>query len=221
MSETNDPVRRHLRELERAFGAFDKGERNRLYESRDAMSGLTEAVEASPWSDLSALCEIANRTLGILLMERGLDEQRTVGLVRELLAFLESRMTCAEEGVEPGGVFHVVNSQKVGELLLKKGLIGPDQLEKALLLQRVSKGRRVGQVLIAMNAIDQRTLDHVLEDQRGDTRREETRRVANTGQGEMPHSELRFTRPQLNQQPPPSGGPYDGSIPTRRPGDVG
>ncbi|MEL6714952.1 MAG: hypothetical protein AAFP86_14315, partial [Planctomycetota bacterium] len=110
MNETNDPIRERLRELERAFVAFEKGQRNRLYESRDSMLGLAEAVEGSDSASLAPLCEIATRILGVLIMERGLDEQRSVSFVRELLAYVESQFAAESEASAPGGVFHVVNS---------------------------------------------------------------------------------------------------------------
>lgn len=179
MSDTLDPVRQNLRELERTFVAFERGDRGRLYESRDAIASLTEAIEKGGSSELAPLCEIASRLLGILLMEGGLSENRSVQVVRELLGYVEQNLRAQGPGQSvdtPGGVFHVVNSERIGEMLIRKGFISADQLDKALLLQRVSKGKRVGEVLIAMNAIDQRTLDSALESQRDETRREETRR---------------------------------------------
>lgn len=177
MSDDQDSIKQRLRELERAFSGFERGERNRLYESRDSLVGLAEAVEVSGFDALTPLCEMMGRILGLVLMEGSLDETRSVHLVQEMLGYVEAQVH-AQRGQGdsgPGGVFHVVNSEKVGDILLRRGLIAPDQLEKALLLQRVSKGRRVGEVLLAMNAIDQRTLADVLEHQKGDTRRAETR----------------------------------------------
>lgn len=188
MTDSQTFIRDRLRELERAFGAFEKGQRNRLFESRDALLGLTEGVETGGWEALGPICEIASRLLGIVLMEGGLDEGRAVAVVRELLGYVEGQILESQEGIgaeAPGGVFHVVNSERVGDMLVRRGVIGPDQLEKALLLQRVSKGKRVGQVLVAMNAIDQRTLDSTLENQKSETRRAETRRSSTLGQGSM------------------------------------
>lgn len=186
MTDTQQ-IRERLRELERAFVAFEKGQRNRLFESRDSLTGLTEVIEASDWNVLGPICEITSRVLGLVLMEGGLDEGQSVQVVRELLGYVEANIFQRDPGAlpgaaTPGGVFHVVNSERVGDMLIKQGKIAPEQLEKALLLQRVSKGKRVGQVLIAMNAIDQRTLDSVLEHQKNETRREETRRSSNFGQ---------------------------------------
>ncbi|MEM9381898.1 MAG: hypothetical protein AAGB93_18220 [Planctomycetota bacterium] len=172
-------MRVHLRELERAFGAFERGDVNRLYESRESLLGLSEAIESDGWYTLTPICEIASKLLGVVLMERGLSEARAVQVVRELLQYVEGEVARANESqgaVDPGGVFHIVNSQKVGELLVKRGLVSSEDLEKALVLQGVRRGRRVGEVLVAMNVIDQRTLDEVLEMQKAETRREETRR---------------------------------------------
>lgn len=214
MTEPSEAIRERLRELERAFSAFEKGQRARLYESREALLGLGEAVEASGQSVLTPICEIANRLLGVALMEGGLDEARSVQFVRELLAVVEAQTSMdGGEDQTPGGVFHVVNSEKVGEMLVRRGLLAPDQLEKALLLQRVSKGRRFGQVLIAMNAIDQRTLDSVLEEQRSETRRDETRRA---GGGAAQGTPSTLGQPSLRLAPLPplppdtSGGGVSG-----------
>ncbi|QDV05498.1 hypothetical protein Poly30_09960 [Planctomycetes bacterium Poly30] len=176
MLKPQELVRDRLKEIERAFTAFERGDRNRLYDTRDSLLGLTSAIEGSDVSDLGPLSEIASRLLGLVIMEGGLTESRSVQVVRELLGFIEAQVMEAQPNEAPGGVFHIVNSEKVGDMLVRKGLISPDHVHKALLLQRVSKGRRLGQVLVAMNAIDQRTLDEVLEAQKAETRREETRR---------------------------------------------
>ncbi|MEM8714010.1 MAG: hypothetical protein AAGG01_23960 [Planctomycetota bacterium] len=178
MTASDQQVRERLREIERAFAAFEKGERNRLYETRDSLMGLTGAVESSGNEQLAPLSEIASRMLGLVIMEGGLSEPRAIQIVRELLAYVEAQLMGEESEQGPGGVFHVVNSEKLGDLLVRKGLISADDVNKALLLQRVSNGRRIGQVLVAMNAIDQRTLDEILNHQRAETRRAETRRVA-------------------------------------------
>lgn len=186
MSDQLDPVRQSLRDLERSFVAFDRGDRNRLYESRDGLVGLTQAVESAGQTDLVPLCEIANRLIGVLLMEGGCSEQRAVGVVRELLGHVEGTLRSrSEQGADaaPGGVFDVVNAEKLGEMLLRLGYITQEQLAQALHLQGGSGGRQVGQVLIAMNAIDERTLAAALESQRGNTRRAETRRAMGQSRG--------------------------------------
>ena len=211
MTDTQQ-IRERLRELERAFAAFEKGQRNRLFESRDSLTHLAGVVEESDWDTLGPICEIASRVLGLVLMDGGLDEGRSVGVVRELLGYVESQIFQPEASdahgtASPGGVFHVVNAERVGDMLIKKGLIAPDQLEKALLLQRVSKGKRVGQVLIAMNAIDQRTLDSVLENQKNETRREETRRSSNFGQQGGPNDGTGLPPTKLGLAPAPAPAP--------------
>ncbi|MFT5734519.1 MAG: hypothetical protein ACI8WY_003201 [Planctomycetota bacterium] len=171
-------VRERLREIERAFTAFKRGDRNRLYETRDSLVGLTSALEESEVNEFSPLSEIASRVLGLVIMEGGLTEARSVEVVREILGFIEAQIMQTQPAESPGGVFHIVNSEKVGDLLVRRGLIKPEMVHKALLLQRVSKGRRFGQVLVAMNAIDQRTLDEALQSQKDETRRAETRRAS-------------------------------------------
>lgn len=202
MTQPQDSIREHLRELERSFAAFEKGDRNRLFESRDSLTALSEAVDRTGSDILGPICEVASRLLGVVLMEGQLTEGRAVQVVRELLSFVEAQvlqMQTAEGHGSVGGVFHVVNSEKVGDMLVRKGLIAPEQLEKALLLQRVSKGKRVGQVLVAMNAIDQRTLDSILDSQKAETRRAETRRTAPGGAPSSTNSPL---PPLPTQQPP-------------------
>ena len=184
MQNEKSPMRDHLRELERAFQAFDQGDTNRLYESRESLMGLSEVIEADGWYTLTPICDIASRLLGIVLMERGLNEVRAVQVVRELLEYVEGEVARANEthgAADPGGVFHIVNSKKVGELLMQRGLVTSGDLEQALVLQGVRKGRRVGEVLVAMNVLDQRTLDDVLNMQRAETRQEETRRSSRIG----------------------------------------
>lgn len=181
MLKPQELVKDRLKEIERAFTAFERGDRNRLYETRDSLVGLTSALEESDVSSLTPISEIASRILGLVIMEGDLTEARAVQVVRDLLGFVEGQLMEVQPTEEPGGVFHVVNAEKVGNLLVRKGLVHPDQVDKALLLQRVSKGRRIGQVLVAMNAVDQRTLDQALNEQKADTRRAETRRGTGGG----------------------------------------
>jgi hypothetical protein len=195
MSESCQSLREQLRELERSFIAFENGEKERLFGSREALSSLGSSVEAEGWSPLADLCRLASRLIGVVLMERGLSDVRAVEFVREIMEFVERQI--AEERVaagnmEPGGVFHVVNSQRLGEHLLSMGLVTKGDLDKALVLQRVRKGRRVGEVLVAMNVIDQRTLELVLEEQRNETRLEESRLAPERAKAPVPKSKFDF-----------------------------
>lgn len=232
MSKPEELVRDRLREIERSFTAFERGDRNRLYETRDSLLGLTGAIESSDANQLAPLSEIASRLLGLVIMEGGLTEARSVDLVRELLGFIEAQLMKVQPTEEPGGVFHIVNSEKVGDILVRRGLLQPDQVHKALLLQRVSKGRRIGQVLVAMNAIDQRTLDDVLNGQKNETRRAETRRgsggVAATpstlGMSSIPLSPLPALPPMPGAAPePPPALPQntDSALPPAAPLEPG
>lgn len=195
MSDPKPSLRDQLRELERSFIAFEKGEHERLYGSRDALGELSEAVLAEGWSPLADLCQLASRMIGVVLMERGLTEVRTVEFVREIMEFVERQI--AEEkrasgAAEPGGVFHVVNSHRIGDHLLTMGLVTKADLDKALVLQRVRKGRRVGEVLVAMNVIDQKTLDLVLDEQRKETRLDESRRAPERQEAPAPRRKIDF-----------------------------
>lgn len=195
MSDSTTSLRDQLRELERSFIAFEKGEHERLYGSRDALVALSESVLAEGWAPLSDLCQLASRLIGVVLMERGLTEVRAVEFVREIMEFVERQI--AEEkrsagSAEPGGVFHVVNSQRIGDHLMSMGLVTKADLDKALVLQRVRKGRRVGEVLVAMNVIDQKTLDLVLDEQRKETRLEESRRGPERSEAPAPRRKIDF-----------------------------
>jgi hypothetical protein len=217
MLKPQELVKDRLKEIERAFTAFERGDRNRLYETRDSLLGLTSAVEGSDVSDLAPLSEIASRLLGLVIMEGGLTEARAVQIVREMLGFLEAQLMEVQPTEEPGGVFHVVNAEKVGDLLVRKGVVTSDQMDKALLLQRVSKGRRIGQVLVAMNVIDQRTLEEALNDQKADTRRAETRRGIAGAHAAGPSIPL-APIPQLPgvdplPAPPPASQPAENAAP--------
>lgn len=223
MLKPQELVRERLREIERAFTAFERGDRTRLYESRDSLLGLTSAIEGSEVSDLGPLSEIASRLLGLVIMEGGLSEGRSVQIVRELLGFIEAQVMHVEPNEAPGGVFHVVNSEKVGDMLVRRGLISPELVHKALLLQRVSKGRRLGQVLVAMNAIDQRTLEEVLENQKAETRRAETRRKSGVARSQFGDRAIPLAPlPQLpavrDNHPPPALQQPAAPLPQSEPG---
>lgn len=177
MTDVHTQLRDRLRSLERDFKAAQSGDKQRLYGARESLGGLSELVEGAGHTALATPCEIANKILGILLMEGSLSEARAVQVVIDLIAYIEGQAT-GGEGQGPGGVFHVVHSKKIGDILLEKGLIRPEQLHEALVLQRVSKGKRVGELLVAMNVIDPRVLEQHLGEQRDETRRNETRRAA-------------------------------------------
>ena len=205
MLKPQELVKDRLKEIERAFTAFERGDRNRLYETRDSLLGLTTAIEASEVSDLAPLSEIASRLLGLVIMEGGLSEARAVQVVRDVLGFVEAQLMEVQPSAEPGGVFHVVNAEKVGDMLVRKGVLSSEQIDKALLLQRVSKGRRIGQVLVAMNAIDQRTLDDALNEQKSDTRRAETRRGGASGNSTLGKQSIPLAPiPQMPAVPQPN-----------------
>ena len=214
MLKPQELVKDRLKEIERAFTAFERGDRNRLYETRDSLLGLTSAIEGSEVSDLAPLSEIASRLLGLVIMEGGLTETRAVQVVRDMLGFVEAQLMEVQPSDDPGGVFHVVNAEKVGDMLVRKNILSPDQIDKALLLQRVSKGRRIGQVLVAMNAIDQRTLDDALNEQKSDTRRAETRRGAGAGNSTLGQRAIPLAPiPQMPPVPPAPNPSGAGAIP--------
>ncbi|MEM6673591.1 MAG: hypothetical protein AAF726_12165 [Planctomycetota bacterium] len=181
MTDSQSQMRTYLRDLDRAFVAFERGDHDGLYESRESLSKLVDLIEEDGWFTLTPICEIATRLLGTVLVSRGLSDVRAVRVVRDLLEYVEAEIARAGQSqgdFNPGGVFHVVNSNKVGELLIERGHVKSEDLEKALVLQRVRKGRRVGEVLVAMNVIDQRTLNEVLDIQRRETRSAEMKQVA-------------------------------------------
>jgi hypothetical protein len=177
MSTHRSKIHDLLRDLEGAFDAFEKGQRGKLFDSRDALVDLSGEVKAGGWSDTVALCDLTAKVLGRVLREGTLDERAALGVVRDLLALVESQITQDPEAKHggfvsdgAGGVFRVVNESRLGELLVKMGKLHPAQVQQALVLQRVSKDKRFGEVLIAMNAIDQRTLEQALDAQHSEAR---------------------------------------------------
>jgi type IV pilus assembly protein PilB len=50
----------------------------------------------------------------------------------------------------------------IGELLLRKGLITEETLEKALSIKREKKGKKIGEILLELKAVDEDTLYRVL-----------------------------------------------------------
>lgn len=172
MSSHRAQIHSILRSLDEGFEAFERGQRGRLFDSRDAMLALAEEVAAGGWSETVKLCELTARLLGLVLRDGQLDEHAALGVVRELLALVEGQIA-HDPGAKPGrlvsdgagGVFKVVNESRLGDLLVRMGKLHPAQVHQALVLQRVSKDRRFGEVLIAMNVIDQRTLEEALDAQ--------------------------------------------------------
>ena len=66
--------------------------------------------------------------------------------------------------------YQMVNESRLGELLIKMGRIQPAQLDRALVLQKLSR-KKLGEVLMAMEAVDLRALQAALEVQRQETLR--------------------------------------------------
>ena len=50
---------------------------------------------------------------------------------------------------------------KLGEMLIKEGMLTPDQLEKAILVQR-KEGGRIGEVLIKLDLVKEADLAYTL-----------------------------------------------------------
>ena len=63
---------------------------------------------------------------------------------------------------DPGGVRHM----RLGEILVERGKIAPDELERALDLQR-ERGDKLGKILVDMGLIAQRDVLAALSDQLG------------------------------------------------------
>ncbi len=164
-----------LRTLDEGFASFDRGRRGKLFDSRDSLIELSQEVAAGGWLETAELCDLTAKLLGHVLREGALNERAALSVVRELLALVEGQVAhdpdskpgqLVSDGA--GGVFKVVNQSRLGDMLVRMGKLHPAQVQQALVLQRVSKDKRFGEVLIAMNAIDQRTLAVALDAQHTD-----------------------------------------------------
>ncbi len=88
-------------------------------------------------------------------VQHALDEQSRDASAMETVVSQPARVSAkAGEEERRGG--------RLGELLIEYGLVSPDDVEQALLLQRQQRGKRLGQVLVEMGAIHERTLVMVL-----------------------------------------------------------
>jgi len=204
MSSHRSRIHDLLRSLEGAFEAFERGQRGKLFDSRDALVVLSGEVEAGGWSEATPLCDVTAKLLGRILRQGGLDERSALAVVRDLLGLIEGQIkrepvaqpgSLVSDGV--GGVFKVVNESRLGDLLVRMGRLHPAQVQQAVVLQRVSKDKRFGEVLIAMNAIDKRTLDEALATQHTEAK--------SKGAKSSPQSGLRLAPlPDLPLAPLPS-----------------
>ena len=240
MSHHRSVIHSQLRALEGAFDAFVRGQRNKLFDSRDALVKVSQEVQAGGWAETVPLCDVTAKLLGRVLREGGLDERAALEVVRELLGVIEGQVAI-DPSAKPGqfvtdsagGVFKVVNESRLGEVLVKMGKLHPAQVQQALVLQRVSKDKRFGEVLIAMNAIDQRTLEEALSAQHTEAKSKGTGGMPSTGLRlaplpdlpDGPLAPLPQARPPQSQPPPlPHAGPGPApaaplapTVPLRRP----
>src|SRR5262245_39297133 len=59
------------------------------------------------------------------------------------------------------------HTKRLGELLVDRGLVEPDDLDHALTEQKRGSGERLGEVLLKMGVVSQENLFHTLAEQLG------------------------------------------------------
>ncbi|MFT5049310.1 MAG: hypothetical protein ACI8QZ_000702 [Chlamydiales bacterium] len=91
------------------------------------------------------------------------------------------RRTIANPPTEDFGhvAYQMVNESRLGELLIKMGCLRTGQLDRALVLQKLSR-KRLGDVLMAMEAVELESLQAALEMQRQQTLRFAHKRVTDS-----------------------------------------
>jgi two-component system chemotaxis sensor kinase CheA len=91
----------------------------------------------------------------ILTTERGMDE------IRDVFIFVESAMELAIDIIGEEGLDHEEqDSRRLGEILIERGDISTDELERAL-----KERKRIGETLVSSGAIEQHQVDSALAEQ--------------------------------------------------------
>ncbi len=99
-------IREKLADLRSALEQFSEGNRDQLFESRDILRDVTDALAASAWSHASVVCEAVQKTLGNVLRHGGLLEQDAIELAGELLTFVDETLQRPAPGLAHPKITH-------------------------------------------------------------------------------------------------------------------
>jgi len=176
-----------------ALQAGSTGNRQDLFEARESLQELGRVITRGPWADLEPLCRATNELLGKIIRYGAIEEREAINLSTDLVRFIEAflhrpappvpqytappvQTPLPESSYElpeadaSADSFQLINESRLGEILVKMGRIDGDQLDRALVLQKVTH-KKLGEVLVTMEAISLETLDQALDVQRQATLR--------------------------------------------------
>ena len=200
MTEQRQAIQDRLEKLQEAIAAFSGGNRGVLFDSRDLMLDFTESVATSRWTHATPICELIQELLGYLLRYGNIGEEQGILFAGKLIEYVDETLkrppvgtivrdssedepavdyaaaeieeldVVHDENGEPPSLDSLINESRLGNILLARDQITPDQLDQALGLQQINRGR-LGDILVQMGAIDEPTLHHALVEQRRATLR--------------------------------------------------
>lgn len=179
-----------------ALAESSEGHRQRLFEARESLAELTVIVSSGPRPGLDNLCETIHEFLSLMLKQGAVEEPEGLGIAMRLVDYVgvalsspaplsmyggptlslstggakqDSAPVAPRTKVRPEDFsFESVNQTRLGEILVKMGTIEADDLDRALVLQRVVH-QRLGEVLVSVGVLSDETLDEALKVQREKT----------------------------------------------------
>jgi len=179
-----------------ALAESSEGHRQRLFEARESLAELTAIVSSGPRPGLDKLCETIYEFLSLMLKQGAVEEPDGLGIAMRLVDYVGVALSCpvpmntyggpalslsaggAKRSIPPAVrrtkvrpedlSFDSIDQTRLGEILVKMGTIEADDLDRALVLQRVVH-QRLGEVLVSVGALSDETLNEALKVQREKT----------------------------------------------------
>ena len=163
-------------QLEECLEAEHATRPERMIQARALFASLARAAGSEDEHGLEASCTGCVDALDQLLLKGSLNSAQAIDLIRHVARALGSPATFGAARSVPdrrtealqeadGNLIARMKESRLGEVLLQLGLITPEQLDRALVVQRVS-GKRLGEALVSLEALDVVRLMHALSVQR-------------------------------------------------------
>lgn len=174
MQEPNQSLREHLSALQTVLADSHVGKRGQLFDSRERLRAVTDAVSTGPAADVAPICVLAQRVLDQVLRQGALDEVQSLDLLRELLAYVDGAVQASESAAAPEhSVPRIVHDRQETARMAREsaargytgamapGRAGADQGHVQLNSDLVDE-TRVGEILLQMGVIDADSLTRAL-----------------------------------------------------------
>lgn len=167
MQDSSDRARAVLAGLNQALRDFTAGRRDTIFQSRGLMVELSDSVYRSGRKYALPICDVVQRLLGNLLVHGTLNEEASVALATELLAYVSTTLdmpipgdtVMAQVSGQPQAA--PLPSESGSELQVQEPRIANEGLRISATYDMVDE-TRVGEVLVQMGHISKEQLHRAL-----------------------------------------------------------